>query len=86
MAAFRSRFPYVRTSSPTFPAAIRSLITRTAEDRGAIGFDFDYGYGIINGKKLATVRTLTVTEPEAVVEEISKIEEKPALRAAAATA
>ena len=63
VAAFRSRFPYLAATPKTHPAAIRSLLTRTAEDRGAVGFDFDYGWGIINGKKLATLRALTALEP-----------------------
>lgn len=63
VAAFRSRFPYVASDPNTHPAAVRSLLTRTAEDRGAIGFDFDYGWGIINGKRLATLSALTALEP-----------------------
>jgi subtilisin family serine protease len=44
VAAFRSRF-HVNTNDPaSSPAAIRHLITKTAENRGAIGFDFDYGW------------------------------------------
>ena len=68
VAAFRAKFPYDRTNIKTHPAAIHSLLEHTAEDRGAVGFDFDYGWGIINGRKLATITTLTVMEPEAVVE------------------
>ncbi|QYX83551.1 S8 family peptidase [Streptomyces akebiae] len=30
------------------PAELRTLLQRTADDRGAAGFDFDYGFGIIN--------------------------------------
>jgi hypothetical protein len=36
----------------THPAAIRNLLTSTAEDRGAAGYDFRYGYGIVNGCEL----------------------------------
>ncbi|MEU4462706.1 S8 family serine peptidase [Streptomyces sp. NPDC024017] len=30
------------------PAELRTLLQRTADDRGAAGFDHDYGFGIIN--------------------------------------
>ena len=64
VAAFRSRFPYVATDFRTSPAAIRNLIMRTAEDRGSVGFDFDYGWGIADGRKLALLRSLSVMQPQ----------------------
>ncbi|HSN89924.1 MAG TPA: S8 family serine peptidase [Anaeromyxobacteraceae bacterium] len=63
LAAFRSRFPYNVHRPVTHPAAVRTLLTRTAEDRGAVGFDFDYGWGIINGRRLAKLRSLEAREP-----------------------
>lgn len=63
VAALRSRFPYVASVPATHPSAIRTLLTHTAEDRGAVGFDFDYGWGIINGHRVARLRRLTTLEP-----------------------
>ncbi len=37
------------------------MLTRLAEDRGSIGFDFEYGFGIINGCRLANLTTLTAS-------------------------
>lgn len=56
VAAFRSRFP---TGPSATPAMLRNLLTRTAEDRGNVGFDFEYGWGIINGCRLAGMHSLT---------------------------
>lgn len=56
VAAFRSQFPSGPTSTP---AQVRSVLTRLAEDRGSIGFDFEYGWGIVNGSRLASLRSLT---------------------------
>ncbi len=69
IAAFRTRFGYDATDARTFPASIRNIVRRTAEDRGAIGFDFDYGWGIINGRRLATVTSLSVLTPATVTSE-----------------
>ena len=78
VAAFRSRFQFNRRDFRTSPAAIRNLLTRTAEDRGSIGFDFDYGWGIANGNRLGLIRSLSVfssaDEEAATVEEVSDIE------------
>jgi subtilisin family serine protease len=66
VAAFRTRFGFNPSDARTHPVSIRNIIRRTAEDRGAIGFDFDYGWGIINGTRLAGITSLSVTEPVAV--------------------
>jgi subtilisin family serine protease len=63
VAAFRSRFHYNPANPVTSPAAVRSLVSRLAEDRGSVGFDFDYGFGIINGRRMAAVSSLAVEEP-----------------------
>lgn len=56
VAAFRSRFP----SSPSAtPAMIRNVVTRVAEDRGAVGFDFEYGWGVVDGSRLASLQSLS---------------------------
>jgi hypothetical protein len=64
VAAFRSRFPFNPADFRTSPAAICNLLTRTAEDRGSIGFDFDFGWGIADGHKLALIRSLSVMQPQ----------------------
>jgi len=48
VAAFRSR----HKASQVTPAQLRSLVQRTAEDRGGRGYDFDYGWGIVDGVAL----------------------------------
>ena len=52
-AAVRSRKPLNPADSSTSPAAIRSLITSTAQDLGATGYDFEHGFGVIDGCALA---------------------------------
>jgi hypothetical protein len=80
IAAFRSRFAYNPADFRTSPAAIRNLLTRTAEDRGSIGFDFDYGWGIANGLRLALIRSLSVMKPQeeaaSNIEELTDIEQQ----------
>ncbi|WP_260478017.1 S8 family serine peptidase [Nonomuraea sp. WAC 01424] len=44
IAALRTR----HTSAKLSPAQLRTLLDRTAEDRSTVGFDHDYGYGIVN--------------------------------------
>ncbi|MEV0622650.1 S8 family serine peptidase [Nonomuraea sp. NPDC050404] len=44
IAALRTRHP----GSHLFPSQLRTLLQRTAEDRSTAGFDYEYGYGIIN--------------------------------------
>ena len=53
VAAVRSKRPYNPASPATAPAAIRGLMTRTAEDLGAAGYDFAHGFGVANGCTLA---------------------------------
>lgn len=54
VAAIRNKRPFDATSPAATPAAIRSLITSTAEDAGPTGYDFDHGFGIVNGCAIAT--------------------------------
>ena len=49
VAAIRSKRPYQPSNPSRSPAAIRNLITTTAEDLGTAGYDFEHGYGVING-------------------------------------
>ncbi|MET7459511.1 S8 family serine peptidase [Nonomuraea sp. NPDC005501] len=44
VAALRTRWPSTRLS----PSQLRALLRRTADDRSEVGFDFDYGYGVID--------------------------------------
>jgi hypothetical protein len=53
VAALRSGLPYNVSRPETFPAAVRNMVTKTAEDRGLIGYDFEYGWGIVNGQAIA---------------------------------
>jgi subtilisin family serine protease len=48
VAAVRSRHPATALS----PLQLRALIYKTADDRGALGYDYDYGYGILDPAKL----------------------------------
>jgi hypothetical protein len=53
IAAIRSRRPYSPTDSTTSPAAIRNLLTSTAIDLGPTGYDYAYGYGVVDGCAIA---------------------------------
>ena len=53
VAAIRTRNPYDASRPATAPAAIRNMLIKTAEDRGLLGYDFEYGWGIINGCRIA---------------------------------
>jgi subtilisin family serine protease len=53
VAALRSGIPYNVAKPESSPAAIRNMLTKTAEDRGLIGYDFEYGWGIVNGQVIA---------------------------------
>jgi hypothetical protein len=53
VAAVRSKRPYNPTDSTTAPAAIRSLVTSTAEDLGTSGYDYKHGHGVVDGCELS---------------------------------
>ncbi|MEU4696527.1 S8 family peptidase [Nonomuraea dietziae] len=44
VAAIRTQWPAARLS----PSQLRSLLRRTADDRSDVGYDFDYGYGVVD--------------------------------------
>ncbi|WP_066361502.1 S8 family serine peptidase [Herbidospora mongoliensis] len=44
VAAIRSRVP----STVLPPSHLRTLLMRSADDRGVLGYDYDYGYGVVN--------------------------------------
>jgi len=65
VAAYRSHTPYNPDKPATYPAAVRNMLTKTAEDRGLLGYDFEYGWGIVNGCTLAEkLCPAKVPEPE----------------------
>lgn len=49
VAAVRTKRPFDPASPSTRPAAIRSLLTSTAEDLGGAGYDLEHGYGVVDG-------------------------------------
>jgi subtilisin family serine protease len=53
VAALRSRLPYDTALPQTSPAAVRNLLIKTAEDVGLLGYDYEYGWGIVDGCRLA---------------------------------
>lgn len=55
VAALRTAKPFRLAVPTSWPAVIRRYIQRTAVDRGSRGYDFDYGYGLINSCTLATL-------------------------------
>jgi hypothetical protein len=56
LAAVRSRFPVGPTATP---AMLRNAVTRLSDDKGTIGFDFEYGWGVISGCKLSQMSGFT---------------------------
>jgi len=60
IAALRSKFPYNPSDPATSPASIRNFFCKTALDAGVIGFDFDYGRGIIDAHRLLTMSSLKI--------------------------
>ena len=48
VAAIRSKYPASRLS----PMQLRTLLFRTAQDRGGLGFDYDYGWGVLDSVAL----------------------------------
>lgn len=53
VAAIRSKRPYVAGNATRSPAAIRTLVRSTAQDLGAAGYDYDHGYGVVDGCAIA---------------------------------
>ncbi len=44
VAAIRTQWP----SAALSPSQLRSLLRRTADDRSDVGYDYDYGYGVVD--------------------------------------
>jgi subtilisin family serine protease len=53
MAAVRTKRPLVPQQPASQPARLRRLLCRTSLDRGAAGYDFEYGFGIVRGQAFA---------------------------------
>jgi subtilisin family serine protease len=53
VAAYRSKNAFQPGNPTRSPEAIRNLLRTTALDLGAAGFDFDFGFGVVQGCKLA---------------------------------
>lgn len=53
LGAVRTRRPYAAGVGSRTPAAMRTLLTSTARDLGASGYDFDHGFGVVDGCALA---------------------------------
>jgi hypothetical protein len=54
VAALRTKKPYNPHDPSATPQALRSLVAKTATDKGTAGFDYTYGWGVVNGPALAT--------------------------------
>jgi hypothetical protein len=53
IAALRTKKPSNPQDPSASPQAIRSNVSKTAVDKGPAGFDYTYGWGIVNGPALA---------------------------------
>ena len=52
VAAVRSKRPVDPAQPSTSPAAIRALLTSTARDVGSAGYDYEHGYGVLDGARV----------------------------------
>lgn len=65
VAAIRSKRPLDLSNSSTRPAAIRNLLTSSAQDLGVSGYDYRYGYGIVDTTKiLDSLCKIRIAEPK----------------------
>ncbi len=51
VAAIRTQQPYKPGVPETSPAAMRNMLTKSAEDLGPVGYDYEHGWGVVNGCK-----------------------------------
>jgi len=68
VAALRTAKPFKVCCADSFPAAIRQSLRQTAIDKGPTGYDFDYGWGIVNGSRLAEKYHTTTASGESPAE------------------
>jgi subtilisin family serine protease len=52
LAAVRSKRAFDPADPATSPAAIRELLASTAKDLGDAGYDYEHGYGVVDGARL----------------------------------
>jgi subtilisin family serine protease len=64
VAALRTRRPYRPLLPATWPSAVRTFLIRSAIDKGSAGFDFAYGWGIVNGRRVAGGIVLSQSEKD----------------------
>jgi Subtilase family len=62
IAALRTQWPYDSSAPATWPIVVRDLIKQTATDRGPAGFDFEYGFGIVNACALSDMLTQAIQD------------------------
>jgi subtilase family protein len=53
VAAYRTKRPFEPGNPSVSPGAVRNLMRSSCQDLGAAGYDFDHGYGVINGCAIA---------------------------------
>lgn len=53
VAAVRNKKPFQPGNPSVSPASIRAFMRSTAEDLGSAGFDFDHGFGVVGGCRIA---------------------------------
>ena len=63
VAAVRSKRALTPGDAATSPAAIRELVTSTAADLGATGYDFEHGHGVVSAAALADLLCDGPAEP-----------------------
>lgn len=68
VAAVRSRRPFLPGVPSSYPGVVRRLLCATALDRGAPGYDYEYGWGIVNGCRLSGI--VPVSSAEATFEDL----------------
>lgn len=63
-ALMRQRWNHLMPSDNLLPSTIKGILINTATDRGPVGPDFQYGYGVLNA--VAAVKTVGVGGPSYV--------------------
>jgi len=53
VAAMRVARPFRPLRPATYPSAVRMLLRRTAIDLGSTGYDFEHGFGVVDGAAVA---------------------------------
>ncbi len=75
VAAVRTLLPTVPGAGDGSPAGVRNLLKKTALEAGNIGFDYAYGWGIVNGPRLSRVVPPLSSAPAAeTAEAVARLE------------